>query len=53
MEAIGKDQGKLGLVVIKRRAGKGKETPRLIVLTEAAWEKTEEAGSGAKVRQSA
>ena len=37
--ALGEEQGKIGVVVVKRRAGRGKETPRLIVLTEAGWNK--------------
>ncbi len=28
---------KLGVVIVKRRAGRGRRTPRLIVLTEAVW----------------
>lgn len=38
-ERIGfqKTPPKIGVVVIKRRAGVGKQTPRLIILTEAAW----------------
>ncbi len=34
---IGRARGKLGLLVVKRRAGRGQETPRLIVFTEAVW----------------
>lgn len=37
MERIGAQKSKIGVVVVKRRAGKGHATPRLIVLTEAAW----------------
>ncbi len=37
MERIGAQKSKIGCVVVKRRAGKGKKTPRLVVLTEAAW----------------
>lgn len=32
-----KSPPKIGVVVLKRRAGRGTHTPRLIVLTEAAW----------------
>ncbi len=41
MERIGEEQGKIGVVVVKRRAGRGKETPGLIVVTEEAWRKLE------------
>jgi len=34
---LGRMRGKLGLLVIKRRAGAGRPTPRLVVLTEHAW----------------
>lgn len=37
MEALGAAKGKVGVLVVKRRAGKGKPTPRLIVLTEVSW----------------
>ena len=37
MDTLGRKRGKVGLVVVKRRAGIGRETPRLIVLTEATW----------------
>ncbi len=37
MERLGRQRGKVGLVVVKRRAGIGRETPRLVVLTEPAW----------------
>jgi len=30
-------QRKCGVVVVKGRAGRGRKTPRLIVLTEATW----------------
>src|SRR5439155_1652297 len=38
MEALGRQRGKTGLVVVKRRAGAGHKTPRLIVMTEATWQ---------------
>ena len=34
---VGRMRGKLGLLVVKRRAGTGRPTPRLVVLTEHAW----------------
>ena len=34
---LGQVRGKLGILVVKRRAGTGRQTPRLIVLTEHAW----------------
>ena len=37
MAELGQKRGKAGLVVVKRRAGRGQPTPRLVVLTEAAW----------------
>lgn len=37
MSAIGRKRGKVGLVVVKRRAGRGQQTPRLIVLTESSF----------------
>jgi|SRR5215831_1344729 len=33
----GRTRGKVGMVVVKRRAGTGRPTPRLVVLTEHAW----------------
>ncbi len=39
MTALGQEQGKLGLVTVKRRAGKGIHTERLICMTEAVWKK--------------
>ncbi len=41
MAVLGEEQGKIGVVVVKRRAGRGKETPGLIVVTEEAWRKLE------------
>lgn len=37
-------QRKCGMVVVKRSAGRGRRTPRLIVLTEAAWRALNRAG---------
>ena len=39
MEEIGKAKAppKLGVVIVHRRPGRGHVTPRLVVLTEAAW----------------
>ena len=39
MEELGAEKGKLGLVVVKRRAGGGTATPRLIVMTQAVFER--------------
>ncbi len=36
--SLGERKGKLGLLVVKRRAGRGQPTSRLIVMTEAAWQ---------------
>lgn len=43
---LGSQKGKIGLVVIKRRSGKGHPTPQLIVLTNEAWEKLTEKEEG-------
>lgn len=37
LERLGEEQGKAGVVIVKRRAGRGQPTPRLIVLTEKVW----------------
>ena len=37
MEEIGKERGKVGVVGVKRRAGRGRSTRTLIILTEAAF----------------
>jgi len=37
MEQIGSEKGKVGLVVVKRRAGRGHPTPNLVILTEGAF----------------
>jgi hypothetical protein len=37
MAKVGHQRGKVGLVVLKRRAGRGQATPRLVVMTEAVW----------------
>ena len=37
MEGLGRREGKAGLVVVKRRAGRGQQTARLVVMTEAVW----------------
>lgn len=37
VERIGAAKAKVGVVVVKRRAGRGQPTPRLIVMIEAAW----------------
>ena len=46
METLGEEQGKIGMVVVKRKGGRGRETPRLIVLTETAWRNLERVKSG-------
>ena len=51
MSALGEGQGKIGLVVVKRRAGRGKETPGLVVLTEDAWRKLEGTRKGGSERR--
>lgn len=37
MQGAGSERGKVGLVVVKRRGGKGRDTPRLVVMTEEVW----------------
>jgi hypothetical protein len=37
LERLGEAEGKAGLVVVKRRAGRGQATPRLVVMTEPVW----------------
>jgi hypothetical protein len=37
IEQIGAEKGKIGLVVVKRRAGRGHPTKALVILTEAAF----------------
>ena len=37
MEQSGARASKAGAAVVKRRAGSGRETPRLMVMTERAW----------------
>ncbi len=39
MAALGEEQGKIGVVLVKRRAGRGTPTPLLICMTEAVWKK--------------
>src|SRR5262249_30693347 len=34
---LGRERGKLGIAVVKRRASTGRPTPRLLVLAEHAW----------------
>ncbi len=56
MSAVDQERDKVGMVVLKRRAGRGRQTPRLIVLTEDAWRQLEDARdtvTGAKAGQSA
>lgn len=37
MADLGRKRGKMGLVVVKRRSGRGQQTPRLVVMTEPVW----------------
>ena len=39
MDELGARKGKAGMVVLKRRAGYGMPTARLIVMTEAAYKR--------------
>jgi hypothetical protein len=52
-ERLGGEASKAGLLVVKRRGGAGRETPRLVVLTEMAWRRMsggdeKESGAGAQ-----
>ncbi len=38
LETIGHQRSKLGVVVVKRRAGQGIQTPRLVVMTQPVFE---------------
>src|SRR5262245_41210617 len=38
MEKFGRARGKTGIVVVKRRAGRGQPTPRLVVMTQGVFE---------------
>ena len=37
MDRIGQSRNKHGLVIVKRRAGRGCKTVRLVCMTEEAW----------------
>ena len=37
MDAEGRKRGKCGLVIVKRRAGRGCRTPRLVCMTAKMW----------------
>jgi hypothetical protein len=37
MERLGANVSRIGVVIIKRRAGAGRQTPRLVVMTDMAW----------------
>jgi len=37
MDQLGQREGKMGLVTVKRRAGRGTPTPLLVVMTEGVW----------------
>ena len=46
-ERLGEKVSKTGVVVIKRRAGAGHQTPRLVVMTELAWRRISAGDGGA------
>jgi hypothetical protein len=48
IQELGKERGKAGVVVVKRRAGRGCRTPRLIVATEEPWRQLRGAGEEAE-----
>ncbi len=37
MEAVGWQRGKLGVVIVKHSAGRGRATPYLVACTEGVW----------------
>ncbi len=37
MEQLGTQRSKAGVLMVKRRAGAGRPTPRLVVMTEVVW----------------
>jgi hypothetical protein len=37
LEALGRARGKLGVVIVKRRAGRGTPTPRLVIMTATVY----------------
>ncbi len=46
MATLGEEQDKVGIVVVKRKGGRGRETPRLIIMAETAWRELERVKSG-------
>ena len=46
MATLAQDQDKVGIVVVKRKGGRGRETPRLIIMAETAWRELERVKSG-------
>ncbi len=38
MAQLGREHGKMGMLVVKRRAGRGMPTNRLVVMTQAVFE---------------
>ncbi len=50
MEKVGCQRGRSGVVVVKRRAGRGKKTSRLVVVTESVWRTIGAALAGAPPR---
>ncbi len=49
-EHLGVEVSKTGVVVIKRRAGAGCQTPRLVVMTETVWRRISAGDGGAPAR---
>lgn len=53
LATLGRSRGKLGVVVVKRRAGAGRPTPRLVVCVESVWREVRaQNASGAVTRDS-
>ena len=51
IEGLGGEVSKAGLLVVKRRAGAGHETPRLLVMTEMAWRQLSGSAPGPSARE--
>jgi len=52
MDHLGRERGKAGVVLVKRRAGQGTPTPFLVVMTEATWKALQQPSGRAKWGQS-
>jgi len=46
VEEIGREKAKAGVVTVKLKRGRGKLTPRLVVVTESVWKELTRGGNG-------